>query len=360
MTGLGSPFPRHTRIWVFNVGRGLAVFIQTALNQGILYDLGASDDFSPTDFVKKNLVAKLDKYEKCRIAQVVLSHPHSDHISEIDAIAVDPSTLYPKLLTCPHDKERDGFPNEKVNWNRIQNPSGSEKKIEAYKSLYKKRTLPLQTIQYKSTRPAPDSEYGLYYIRPPEVEKIYPTDDGEYGNATSIMLYLRHGDHSILLPADMPPESMEHVLKRGRGTEKRFTVFDPGQALTHPTWHEATGDQPDLATLLKQHGLTVLVAPHHGLESGWSDALYSSIKGGKPGLVVISEKRHLSDTDGSVDQRYQSKDGSMGAEVEIDGKKERRYSVTTRSGHHVLVVFPGSGQSRIYAESDPNRLLAKW
>jgi hypothetical protein len=158
----------------------------------------------------------------------------------------------------------------------------------------------------------------------------------------------------------MPPEAMKHVLNEGRGVAKRFTVFNETDAARHPTWHSVTADQPSLAALLNRHGLTVLLAPHHGLESGFSDALYSVTRGGKPDLVVISEKRHLNQTDGTVDPRYQSKHGASGLSVAIEGLAAQRYSVTTRGGHHILVVFPASGAPRVYAEKDPTKLLAKF
>ena len=176
--------PINTYVWIFNVGRGLAVFIRSALNQGIIYDVGSSDDFSPTGFLETNLVHHLDLYNDHRIAQAVLSHPHSDHISEIEALKKN-APLYPSLLTCPHDKE--GEPDEKLNWTRIKNPKGTEARLELYRSLYagSARSLPLQTIQYQSPRIAPPGLlYGLFYLRPPEAEKIYPAADNEYGNAT--------------------------------------------------------------------------------------------------------------------------------------------------------------------------------
>ena len=58
------------------------------------------------------------------------------------------------------------------------NPKGSENNIEIYKSLYEGRELPLQTICYKSQKSISNLEYGLYYVRPPVVEEIYPVTFG--------------------------------------------------------------------------------------------------------------------------------------------------------------------------------------
>ena len=100
------------------------------------------------------------------------------------------------------------------------------------------------------------------------------------------MFWYRHGQDTILFPGDMMPEGMKFVLKNLRGTEKRFTSFYNRTEDTSQ-WHLATGTQPNLDTLLRLHGLSVLVAPHHGLESCWSPELYATIKGGKPKIVAI-------------------------------------------------------------------------
>lgn len=341
-----------THIWVFNVGRGSAAFVRTGLNQGFILDMGCSSEFSPAAFLNKHIVPKLDKYQDCWIAQAILSHPHKDHIEECSYL--QNGTLHPKLLTCPNDKTFE----EALNWKRIKNPAGSEKLVETYRSLYGGRRPPLQTIQFNSRRTIPNLEYGIFYIQPPQAERLH-TDDNQYGNACSIMFYLRHGNHSILFPGDMTPEGMEHILEERKGVEKRYSVLDSGETRTRPTWHEKTSDQPSLKALL-QRGLSVLMAPHHGLESCYSDALFASIRGGKPQITIISERRHVNENDGCVHKMYQSGNGAIGLPVEIDGEIDYgRKSMSTVNGHHILIVFEGTGAPKLYAHRNPERLLAR-
>jgi len=355
-----------SHIWIFNVGRGLCIFIRTPLNQGIIYDFGDSEEFKPTDFLKEYIIPYLDNYEGCKIAQRIISHPHADHISNIKCLinekGEEEKIFFAFLHTCPHHKIEGSAKPEALNWERIKNPEGSENNIEIYKFLYKRRNLPLQTICYKSPRSIPNLEYGLYYIRPPVVEKIYPPgsdkNDQEYANGTSIVLFYRHGYHTIIIPGDMNPETFKHLLEEEEGLEKRYTTFNKQQSIDHPTWHKLSSDQPSLKSLLGLHGLSILIAPHHGLESGFSEELYESIKEGKPGLVVISEKRHLTDKDGKVDPIYSSSDGAIGQKVFIEGREEVRYSVSTRNNHHILILFQGtSGKPEVFLEKDPETLL---
>jgi hypothetical protein len=346
----------ETHIWIFNVGRGNAAFVRTGLNHGIIIDMACSGDFNPGEFIRDTFSKKLTKYKDFRIAQAVLSHPHRDHIQECERLR-DGKFLHPQLLTCPNDRQ----PGEEVNWERIKDDrEGSAELLETYRDLFKNRNPPLQTIQYESSRRlASTLEYGLYYLRPPICHELHPDDDqdNDYGNATSIMFLLRHGINTILFPGDMTPEGMEQILDDGRGVEKRFTIFEPSFNRDHPDWHEKTSDQPGLSTLLYKYGLSILVAPHHGLESCFSQELYDSMKNGQPQLVVISEKRHTRPQDGDIHADYRGTIGASGLHVLKDGRREKAYSLSTVNGHHILILFNGTGAPRVYAEKDPEDLL---
>ena len=228
-----------------------------------------------------------------------------------------------------------------------------------YKGLFATRTLPLQTILFESNRKVPNLDYGIYYIRPPMCENIHENNDQLYSNSTSMMFYFSHGDHSILFPGDMTPEGMKHVLEEKKGTEKRYTIFDRQSVENNPTWHQETSNQPSLKSLLGGRGLSILVASHHGLESGFSDDLYDAMKGKRPRLVVISERRHKKKTDGSIHPRYQKEEGAAGLNVETEGKVEKRRSVSTVNGHHILIVFSGTGIPKVYAHKDAETLLTR-
>jgi hypothetical protein len=357
-------YKNSTQIWIFSVGRGNAAFLRTGLNQGFILDMN-SNDFDPAVFIEKNFLSNLDAYKgddgkENKIAQAVLSHPHGDHIAQCERLATG-RKLYPTLLTCPHAKNlKDGSESgERLNWGRVCNLPKDNAAIEAYKGLYAPRSLPLQTIKFNARRTVPNLEYGLFYIKPPVCEKLHPSDDNAYANSTSIMFYLRHGSQTILFPGDMTPEGMEHILEERDGTEKRYTVFDTVTFAKRPTWHSHTSDQPSLKQLLRARGLSILVAPHHGLESCYSQHLGNAIRGGKPQLVVISERRKSGDNSGAIHQSYQCKDGSSGLTIQCEGRPEFRNSLTTIHGHHILIEFEGSGTPKVYAEKDPMKLFTK-
>jgi hypothetical protein len=361
--------PKASYIFIFGVGRGNATFIRSGLNHGLIVDVGSSEDFSPLDFVERHLLGMLtkhsisDKSTPKNIAQLVLSHPHNDHLSELDRVKSEttdkPVPFDPALLTCPHHKEStDGMPDEALNWARIKNPGGSERLVELYKSLYVSRKLPLQTIVHNQPEDMPGLEYGIYYVRPPLCEELHPSEDHKYGNATSLVFYYRHGKQSILLPGDITPEAIKYVLYDKDGTEKRYTIFDKHSSERNPDWHMKTSDQPSLSSRLGRLGLTVLVAPHHGLESCYSPELYDAMKGGMPSLVVLSEKRKRGEHDGATDVHYTSANGAAGLEVNVEGQRLMKRYISTSNGSNLLIVFHGSDDPpKVYVNRDPVKLL---
>jgi hypothetical protein len=352
-------------IWIFPVGRGNCAFLRTGLNHGFILDMAEGDDgFDITQFLKTYFVPDLTKYpddEGRRIAQALLSHPHEDHIARCDDLGS--GVLYPYFLTCPNEKDEK----EKFNWDRHGNREGTEDLIEAYKSLYKDRNPPLQSLKYDGRMSVPNMEYGLYYVRPPVCDRLHSAKSAvnEYGNATSIMFYYRHGNQTVLFPGDMTPEGMELVLNERAGSEKRYTKFYDTRSLQTAEWHSKTCDQPSLKSLLKTHGLSVLVGPHHGLESCYSTALYDAIYAGstirehKPQLVCISERRKRHENDGNTDKRYYGETGSTGIHATVNGKYQEEHCITTKSGLHVLLLCHGSGPLKVFANSDPVALLGE-
>lgn len=342
----------YTYVWIFNTGRGLSVCIRFPHNVGIIYDLGKSDEFSPCDFVSTHIAPYLTKYDKHRIAQCIMSHPHSDHITEVERIITQGNNiLYPYLVTCPHDK----LESEKLDFSRIETEDNKEI-IATYKKSYEGRNPPLQTITSLVPCNVPNVEYGFYYLVPPSVNILHKKNDQDYGNGVSIVLYLRHGNQSLLLTGDVTPEVLNRILRCGKNVERRFTYF--GTTRNGKGWHERTSDQPGLGALLGARGLSILVAPHHGLKSGYCPDLYQYVKGGKPILNVISEKRHFGEHDGDIDPTYNSNEGAVGLRVDIEGKEEKRYSVSTRNGHHILIIFRGTDKvPRVFLRKDPRDLL---
>lgn len=196
-------------IWILNVERGLSVVVKTPQNYCILYDLGSTSNFSPINMLKdKNIFDSFSAYDESssgykKIAQCIISHPHYDHISDLNSentSFVEKNSYY---ITCQNDKG-EGYENgynkvgHKIDFSRINNPETASDEIENYKSLYRNRSLPLSTLIHYDESNTKNFKIGYYYITHKQASELFPKDDQLYSNSLSIVLYISYGSNSIL------------------------------------------------------------------------------------------------------------------------------------------------------------------
>jgi hypothetical protein len=348
---------QRTYIWVFNTERGLSVCIRLPNNLGMIYDLGCRDNFSPIQFMERNLIPFFTRLGEQSVAHMICSHPHHDHIQEASLVNQS-SVIRNKLITLPHHLTVDGHLDERLDFSRIERDDNRDI-IAEYRKLYEGRNPPLQTLDPNAvTLLNEDVVTGLYYMRPPAVSELHNNNDHHYGNGVSICLYIRHGFHSVWITGDITPEVHRHVIEGTQWVEKRFTSFSSSDNHNTFDYHTRTSSQPTPKQLFQQHGLSLLIAPHHGLESCFCQEMFDAIPGGKPILNVISEKRHTGENDGTVDVRYSDESHAAGCDVDIDGDKEFRRKVSTQNGHNMLFVLGGEeAQPSVYLRKDPLELL---
>lgn len=338
-------------IWIMNVGRGLSIMIKTPQNYCILYDLGSSD-FSPLDFyIEKKIFDSFELFEGKKIAQCIISHPHKDHISDLN----DEHTKFIKenscFITCQNDKS-DNKSGHAIEMKRINNPCGSDELIANYKSLYADRKLPLVNID-----PDVDSsnfQMGYYYLTSKQVEKLFPENDQEYANSLSIVLFLSYKGHSIIIPGDINPDALKKILNGD--CEKRFTDYSSTlSARKNSQWATKTDSQPSLKSIVNS-GLQLLVAPHHGLESGYPkcliDILTENKKDNRPDVIFASEKIHNAPNSGKSAQEYH--DGTAAKGITDENGNIRYYLSTINDGFMKIVI---NQKVNIYTEKKEENLM---
>lgn len=322
----------NLEVYMFNVGRGLSILIKTPLNNIIIYDLGSSDDLSPiSDIYSKNdFFSNMVTLDGKKIAQCLISHPHLDHVLDLTDDNVDFIKENCNLITCQNDKS-DNEVGHAINFKRINNPGENVSQIDNYKSLYSDRSLPLRTIN--PDKDGIDFKMGYYYITHKQANALFDKDNQKYTNSLSIVLYLSYGDKSILIPGDITPEAFKLILNAK--CEKRFTDYKTkASEQNRINWSMRTGDQPSLKALITTKRLSLLVAPHHGLESGYPECLFSAVGEKKPSLILISEGKH-SEKSGNIDKRYQNGIASNGMII----ANSRRYSLTTRNDGNIKIII---------------------
>lgn len=295
------------KIVIFNVGGALSCFAEFD-NKKAVIDLGASQEFSPVDdfLIPLSNAGKFPKgidsfnKEKFVLDQLFLSHLDNDHISDYEKFR---KIFHPGYMTCPNDNEtQDSI------FRIIINFFTGENEV---------RKLVLADMKTRSA--VTPNPYGMSASNPlvstlPEIRLFYinPTECGSddnlkagYANNISLVLFAKVGDKTLLLPGDILKEGMRYLID----------------------------NRIEFKNCLSTEGIDYLIAPHHGLQTSFSEYLFQTINGNKTRLNIISEKiREETSVENrsDVDQRYYSSDYSTGDNV------LHQNAVKTSMGHIVI------------------------
>jgi len=282
---------------IFNVGGALSSYVECN-NYKILIDLGSKTDFHPVEnfllplFKKRN--ESKDSNGKYSISQLILSHPHNDHISNIEEFH---KHFYPSLVTTPNDN--DGTPNaERINWSLIDNPTDN------YVSFLRKNLLPSRRPPLHSI----DSNVlEIFYNKCLQCEKSPMLDIKNYSNNISIVAFLYLNGQRILMAGDLMKDGMSYLIENNHSFASELST-----------------------------GVDFLIAPHHGLQSSFSVELFNNIKNNKTNrLNIISEKTSYTDSNRVVDTRYSSSDYCNGNN-NLSTSANKVYQRKTSNGHMII------------------------
>ena len=260
------------RFVTWDVEHGSAAYFRTPNNKRLVVDLGArrpaESGFSP-------LAHLWNQWGVRHLDLAVITHPHLDHIEDIRNL----HHFSPGVLVRP------GHLNESEVWGGNRNATLETKKIiQQYIEFDRRYCYP--TDPY--TNPAlPANNGGVSF------QFFCPTKSSTANvNNHSIVTVVSYQGVKILLPGD-------------------------NEGLS---WNELLLNQNFVRAIRGTH---ILVAPHHGRESGFHGPLFEFIE---PKLTIISDGRVV---DTSATSRYSAV--TKGWDVHRRrGGQEKRYCVTTR------------------------------
>lgn len=309
---------------VFNVGGALCSYLEIG-EKRIIVDLGKSDSFNPVKdfliplFEERNV--EKNKENKYSVDQLIISHPHIDHIS---AICDFDDLFSPNLLTCPNDKDE----NEDENKLDLSEFDSSSPEVKCLKAMYKDRRLPLTTAINDTGTDRQD----LFYLKPKTVKDNSDLSSGDecYQNNVSLVVLFNINGHRVLFPGDIMKNGMKKLLE----------------------------ENPAVKTDLGKHHLCILVAPHHGLRSSFSVDLFNVIKDNKTRcLNIISEKENNPDENRCVDSRYASEQYCMGDNDLSSGNGESLCYQRKTSQGHICIDFSNGSRPEIEIIQDIEELI---
>lgn len=269
---------------IWDVQHGSSAYLKTPNGKHIAIDLGTgnlSDDenaFSPLLHLK-------NKYNVEQLDEVIITHPHTDHIDDIMNFDI----LSAKTLTRPNHLSKEDIIKA--------NPSSDKKRIEKYIEISNRYCFPVSDYTDPNR---PENNGGV------NIEIFIPKKSSTNNiNNHSIVTIIEYLGVKIIIPGDNESTS----------------------------WRELLND-PLFVNAIKN--TKIFVASHHGRESGYCSELFNHFS---PELVIISDGPY---GDTSVTDKYRKV--ATGSIVYKRSENERipyaRFCLTTRNdGTIVVKVF---------------------
>jgi len=266
---------------VWDVELGLAIHIKAPNGRYVVIDLGSTADVSP-----------IQELWFRRVGYMVITHPHHDHFSDIRNIDyARPNVLWRVKAFSREELLKDVRPQDKDDFVRYCDfCDGYNKSLSS------------------DEQPSSGNPFDGMKAR------VFSTDkcDKSNKNNFSAIVVIELGKARIVVCGDNEKASFDELMKR-----------------------------EDFKNAVKN--AWVLVAPHHGRESGYHEEFATLVN---PYITIISDTKS---GETSVTEKYAAK--TRGWVVHKDGaESEKRYCVTTRNDGNILVEF---GES----ETNKNGLL---
>ena len=257
------------KIIFYDVEHGSCTHIITPNHKHILIDVGSKTDKSIVDYI----CAKYFYGQNGRIDELIITHPHEDHIYELPNVY---NRLRPKIL----HRAPAAFDIEPAS--RTQLHINIAEKANNMNAKY---NLPVSKDDDIET---PENVGGVKISIIPSVAKLQDKNDL---NTFSSLIIVEYGDFKFVLTGDNPKNQLQYMVDT---------------------------DYMNIKTLIAN--ATVLLAPHHGRTGEFCKDFFDCVN---PILTVISDK--------SIEHTTQEESSSIykGRGTNLNGRD--RYVLTTRN-----------------------------
>jgi len=284
---------------VYDVQHGSASYMKTPVEKHIMFDLGTGS-IKDRNLTFSPLLNLKNKWRVMQLDEVVITHPHRDHIDDIFNF----DTLSPRILHRPkHLTEADIRGDSR-------NASGEQKKIDKYLEIHNRYNTPVPAGE-NPTLAANNGNVEFKFFTPTQC----PRDNINNHSIVTVVTYL---GVKLLIPGDNEEKSWQDLLAR-----------------------------KDFVEAIK--GTTVMLASHHGRENGFCPDLFKIIT---PDLVIISDGPEGTT---SVTDKYYNATSVPGTQVWVRsvGEFQTRWVLTTRNDKAISVRIGFSNyQPTWWAEID--------
>lgn len=275
------------RVIIFNVEHGFCAFIKSPNNYGLLIDCGERENFSPIKYIIDNEMSDIAEHNGHKLTQFILTHPHDDHLSDIERLKDD---LSPTIMT-----------RQRYDWESIKQGEDQEEyeNLDAFSEW--------QESYNQNVEHWPDWGMELKYLEnntyltPSEAKNL---DEAKFVNNSSIVVAVKYKGWKIVFPGDLEKLAWLKLL-----------------------------ENQNFKDLIKD--TSFFVAPHHGHSSAYCKEIFENT--GKPHFNIVSAHKR----DESVDSAYSSSDNAKG----VEHNDETRYMLSTRKDGSIVIEVDENGKA---------------
>jgi competence protein ComEC len=266
---------------LWDVGHGLCVWIQTPNGQNHWIDCKKTDTFSPSEHVK-------NKFGVSQLDYLIISHPDTDHISDLPNLV--------KAFGNPKALQRN-----KTLPDAEKFKSGTLECQTVFKALDTSYT---ESVKWENSPRNPAVNGGV------ELAVSYNDYSQEVtGNNTSVVALYHYAGWLFVCPGDI-----EDV-----GWTKLWSA-----------------KQAEFEPLISKSKWRVLVTPHHGRTSGYSQQMMDNIK---PHLVIVSDVVGQSETD----RRFRENPTGLNMTIAPESEKRLWKFISTKGDGRVRFEITSTG-----------------
>jgi len=271
---------------LWDVGHGLCIWIQTPNGHNHWIDCGATQDFSPAQHVnKKHGVTSLD--------YLIVSHPDTDHIKDLTnlvAVIGKPRTLRRNKSLPPEEKYKSG-------------------------ELGCQQTFKELDTTYTSPVGWPLDPENPAYNGGVEIKgSCNDYSDTIRGNDTSVVMLYHYAGWLFVCPGDIEDKGWQALWAQKKAE------FEP---------------------LIAKSKWRVLVAPHHGRKTGYSQAMMDNTM---PHFTIVSDVVGESETD----DHFRKNPLGLKLVVRPNDKEELIKYLSTKQGGRVQFSISNTGSYTLH------------
>ncbi len=279
---------------VWDVQHGSAAFVKTPGGKTFVFDLGVGSyteggEFSPLRHLRS-------KYGITSVDEVVITHPHTDHLDDIWNFEL----VTPRVLLRPTHLSDTDVSNG--------NPPSDQGKVDAYLKIHHRYCVPVPA-QEEPSAAANNGGVRMDFFVPQGCARSNL-------NNHSVVCILEYLGVKIVITGDNEQCS----------------------------WNELLG-QPGFVTAVSGKGL--FLASHHGRDSGFSSGVFANFT---PYLSLVSDG---AETDTSAVSRYSAVSTGWSVHHRGSGNDEKRRCLTTRNDGPISAqVFAENGRVHLKVQID--------